>query len=114
MWESFAKSVIALLAEKQVPAEHFSDVLASYLPEEAKVLAHIVESESESFASANRGASLDKLIREQKRQAIQKAISAMKQEVQLAGAREPELVPELLQQIMALHKSLSALQVSLD
>lgn len=112
LWDSFTKTLLSLLSEKEVPAEHLGDIMSSYLPEEAKVLIRIAESKEQSFASASRAASMQRLMREQKRQAIQKAISAMKQEVQLAGSREPELVPELLQQIMSLHKTLSNLQLA--
>jgi len=91
------------------PAERRSDILAHYTDQEVQILGRITDSKEMSYASTNRMRTLERLIHEHKRQSIQRAIAAMKQEIQLAGTRAPEMIPELLQQVQTLHKVLSTL-----
>jgi DNA primase len=109
-WDTFAKKLLQLHQNKKSPSQFQGEVLASFAPDELQVLNKIIESKSLSYHSINRMESLRSLAKEQKKRAIQKAISAMKAEVHIAGARTPEAVPDMLQQIMTLNKALASLQ----
>lgn len=109
LWDLFCKNILSIHTEQGIPSEKKAELLASYTDEEVKILNRVAETKEESFASSNRQMSMQRLMREQKRQSIQKTISLMKQQIQLAGTRDPDAVPELLQQIMTLHKVLASL-----
>ena len=110
LWESFVKALLAILGEKRTPREHRESLLSEFTVEEAKMLEIITHADEAQFLSASRTASLARLILVHKRQAVQRSITSMKQQVQLAAARAPETVPELLQQIMLLSGTLTSIE----
>ena len=104
------KALLAILGEKRTPREHRESLLSEFTVEEAKMLEIITHADEAQFLSASRTASLARLILVHKRQAVQRSITSMKQQVQLAAARAPETVPELLQQIMLLSGTLTSIE----
>ena len=111
LWDSFARAVLAVMAEGEgSPRDHCQSILADFTVDEAKILETITAAPESQFTSANRADSLERLMLDQKLQSVLRSIASMKQQVQLAAARAPETVSEILQQIVVLSGTLTSLE----
>ena len=113
LWEAFARAILGVLAEQHAPMDESATILAQFTVPEVRILNRVTESNVVPFECSDRGARLAKLVLEHKRQTLQKSISAVKQQVQIAGAKAPETVSEILQQIVLLNRTLTEIQTKL-
>lgn len=113
LWESFARTLLGILAEQRAPINEAATILAQFTAQEVRILNRVTESNVVPFECADRAARIAKLILEHKRQTLQKSISAVKQQVQIAGAKAPETVSEILQQIVILNRTLTEIQTKM-
>ena len=113
LWDHFARQ-IAQSYEKGLSPREDPGVMAAFSPDEAIVLGAITEMPLESFATADRKKSIERLIIEQKRHNIQQSISLLKRQVQIASSQSPQDVSGFLSEVMALTSSLTVLDRTLS
>ena len=113
LWDHFARQ-IAQSYEKGLSPREDPAVMAAFSPDEAIVLGAITETPLESFATADRKKSIERLIIEQKRNNIQQSISLLKRQVQIASSQSPQDVSGFLSEVMALTSSLTVLDRTLS
>ena len=109
LWQRFAEHLITChknhLSPKTEPVWR-----ADFTPEEDLELEVITALRAETFLSKDRNRALERLMLEQKRQNIQRAIAVLKRQVQVATAQAPDEVPSFIKEVMALTQSLTAIE----